>query len=89
MLSQLEQDELEDHSAEDLALNALDMHHHAGAPQAPTTFEAVEAAHLSDQAFRSFCRNLATFINNFFLAQRIPLGPVQPAAHEKVSYIFD
>jgi hypothetical protein len=89
VLSQLEQDKLEDHSADDLTLNTLDMHHHTSAPQAPTTFKAVEAVHLSDQAFRSFCRNLAIFIKNFFLAQGIPLGPIQPAAHKKVSYIFD
>ena len=68
----------------------FNMHHHIGAPQVATTFEAVEALHPSDRAFQNFRRKLTTFVNNLFLAQEVPLpGPIQPAAHDKVCRMFD
>ena len=90
LLSQIEQDELDDHSVDSPALDTLNMHHHIGAPQVATTFEAVEALHPSDRAFQNFRRKLTTFVNNLFLAQEVPLpGPIQPAAHDKVCHMFD
>jgi hypothetical protein len=90
LLSQVEQDELEDHLVDGPTLDAFNMHHHTGAPQVPTIFKAVEALCLSDQAFQNFRRKLTTFINNLFLSQEMPLpGPIQPTAHDRVCRMFD
>ena len=66
-----------------------DVHHHLGAPQAATTFDAVEVAHLSDQAFQNFHHKVALLINNILHAEEVPLAqPIKPAPHERVCHIW-
>lgn len=63
-------------------------HLYLGAPQVPVSLATVEEGNASNRAFQDFRKKFAKFLNNFIVANNIPLADgvtwLRPAANDKV-----